>query len=74
MTIPGHPRIAIDPSVCGGRPTIAGTRLRVSGILEALGSGATEAELLQDFPYLGAEDVRAALRYAASVAVHPFTS
>ena len=74
MTLPGHPRIAIDPSVCGGRPTIAGTRLRVSDILEALGSGATEAELLQDFPYLSAQDVRAALRYAASAADHPIAT
>jgi uncharacterized protein (DUF433 family) len=48
--------------------------MRVSDILEALGSGATEAELLQDFPYLGAEDVRAALRYAASASDHPIAT
>jgi uncharacterized protein (DUF433 family) len=71
---PRPPSHCNDPSVCGGRPTIAGTRLRVSDILEALGSGASEAELLQDFPYLSAEDVRAALRYAASAADHPIAT
>lgn len=71
MTLPGHPRIAVDPAVCGGRPTIAGTRMRVSDILEALASGATEQEIVRDFPYIAAEDVRSALRYAASAANHP---
>ena len=71
MTLPGHPRIAVDPAVCGGRPTIAGTRMRVTDILEALASGATEQEIVRDFPYISAEDVRAALRYAASAANHP---
>ena len=40
--------------------------MRVSDILEALGSGATEAELLKDFPYISSEDVCASLRYAAA--------
>jgi uncharacterized protein (DUF433 family) len=71
MTIPGHPRISVDPTVCGGRPTVAGTRMRVSDVLEALASGATEAEIVRDFPYIVAEDVRAALRYAADAASHP---
>ena len=71
MTLPGHPRIAVDPAVCGGRPTIAGTRMRVTDILEALASGATEQVIVRDFPYISAEDVRAALHYAASAANHP---
>ncbi|HEX8443889.1 MAG TPA: DUF433 domain-containing protein [Allosphingosinicella sp.] len=71
VTLPGHPRICVDPAVCGGRPTIAGTRMRVTDILEALASGASEQELVRDFPYISAEDVRAALRYAASAANHP---
>ncbi|MEA3032248.1 MAG: hypothetical protein QOH86_264 [Sphingomonadales bacterium] len=52
MTLTGFPRIAVDPAVCGGRPTISGTRMRVSDILEALANGATEAELVADFPYV----------------------
>jgi len=67
MTPETHPRIVMDPGICGGRPTVAGTRMRVSDILEALASGVTEAELLADFPYVSAEDVRACLRFAAAI-------
>ena len=74
MTLPGHPRIDIDPAICGGRPRIAGTRMRVSDILEALAAGASEPEVVQDFPYLTADDVRAALRYAAAAADHPIAT
>lgn len=68
MTVNGHPRIAIDPAICGGRPTIAGTRMRVTDILEALASGVSEEEIVQDFPYVKLEDVRACLAYGASIA------
>ena len=71
MQLVGFPRIAVDPVICGGRPIVAGTRLRVSDILEMLAGGADEAEILADFPYVKAEDIRACLAYAASVADHP---
>ena len=71
MQLAGYPRIAIDPAICGGRPIVAGTRLRVTDILEMLAGGADEAEILADFPYVKAEDIRACLAYAASVADHP---
>ncbi|TMJ17410.1 MAG: DUF433 domain-containing protein [Alphaproteobacteria bacterium] len=71
MTVNGHPRIAIDPAICGGRPTIAGTRMRVTDILEALASGVSEKEIVQDFPYVKLEDIRACLAYAASIAEEP---
>lgn len=71
MTLPGHPRIAVDLAICGGRPTVAGTRVRVSDVLEMLAGGATEAEIVADFPYLSSEDVRACLVYAAAGAGHP---
>ena len=58
-------RIVIDPEVCGGRPIIAGTRIRVSDILDALAAGDGIDELLADFPYLSREDVHACLAYAA---------
>lgn len=66
MQLAEHPRIAIDPAVCGGRPTIAGTRMRVTDILEALASGVSEEELVRDFPYVKLEDIRACLAYAAA--------
>jgi uncharacterized protein (DUF433 family) len=70
MTLAGFPRISIDPGVCGGRPVIKGTRVRVSDVLEMLAGGASSAEIAGDFPYLSEEDVRAALAYAAAQADH----
>ena len=66
MTLPGYPRIAIDPAICGGRPTVMGTRVRVIDILEMLAGGASMAEIVEDFPYLAEADVLAALAYAAA--------
>lgn len=50
-----------------GKPVFKGTRLTVELILKALGAGATPAELLEDFPTLKPEHVRAAMLYAADV-------
>jgi uncharacterized protein (DUF433 family) len=63
-------RIVINPEVCGGRPIVAGTRVRVADILAMLAGGASEADVLADFPYLKAEDVRASLAYAAQAVDH----
>lgn len=71
MTLSGFPRIAVDPAICGGRPVIAGTRVRVTDILEMLAAGAAEAEIVADYPYLDAADIRAALAFAADAADHP---
>ncbi|WP_326523119.1 DUF433 domain-containing protein [Sphingomonas sp.] len=71
MTLDGHPRISIDPAICGGRPTVAGTRMRISDVLEALAGGASAQEIAADFPYVSEADVRAVLAYAAGLADHP---
>lgn len=71
MTLTGFPRIAVDPLVCGGRPIVAGTRMRVTDILEMLAGGASAAGIAADFPYISEDDVRAVLAYAASQADHP---
>ena len=71
MTITGFPRIAVDPQICGGRPVIAGTRVRVTDVLEMLAGGAKATEIVADFPYLSEEDVRAVLAYPAAMADHP---
>lgn len=63
-------RIAVNPLVCGGRPVVRGTRLRVADVLDMLAGGASEAELLVDFPYITAEDIRASLAYAARAVDH----
>jgi uncharacterized protein (DUF433 family) len=63
-------RISSDPAICGGRPCIKGTRMRVIDIVEAIAHGATQEELLRDFDYLTAEDISAALLYAAHASNH----
>ena len=61
-------RISIDPNVCFGKPCIKGTRIWVSLILDFLASGMSEAEILEDYPSLKPEDLRAAIAYGAEVA------
>jgi uncharacterized protein (DUF433 family) len=58
-------RITIEAGKRGGRPCIRGMRITVFDVLSYLAAGMTEAEILADFPYLTAEDVRACLAYAA---------
>ncbi len=58
-------RITFDPNVMGGKPCIRGTRVTVGTIVGLIASGSTAAEILADYPYLEAEDIPAALSYAA---------
>ena len=64
-------RITFDPEQCAGRPCIRGLRMRVQDVLELLASGVSEAEILEDFPYLEAADIAACLDYAAAQLDHP---
>ena len=64
-------RITFDKDVCGGRPCIRGMRFRVQDILEYMAGGDSEDTLLQAFPYLERDDIRAALAYAARQTDHP---
>ena len=61
-------RIAIDPDVCFGRPCIKGTRIWVSLLLDFLASGASEADLLREYPQLTHEDILAAIAYGSEAA------
>lgn len=58
-------RITIDPEQCGGRPCIRGMRIRVTDVLGLLAAGASQDEILHDFPYLEPGDITATLEYAA---------
>ena len=58
-------RITRDPAVMGGRPCIRGMRVTVGTIVGLLTAGRTHEEILQAYPYLEADDIRAALSYAA---------
>jgi uncharacterized protein (DUF433 family) len=60
-----HPRIARDPKVMMGKPTIVGTRVTVEAVVRQFAAGADMAWVLKGFPDLTEEDVRAALAYAA---------
>jgi len=54
--------------VCHGQACIKGTRIPVSVVLDNLAAGLSEAEILQSYPTLSAEAIRAALAYAAELA------
>ena len=58
-------RITIEPGKRGGKPCIRGMRITVYDVLSYLAAGMTEQEVLDDFPYLTKEDIRACLSYAA---------
>ncbi len=61
-----HERIKRDPLIMSGQPVIAGTRIPVATILNDLATGSTEAQVLEDYPTLSLEDIRAALAYASA--------
>lgn len=63
-------RIEINPNVMMGKPVIRGTRIPVELILRKLSEGATEAELLDGYPRLTSDDIRAALAYAVDTLAH----
>jgi uncharacterized protein (DUF433 family) len=59
-------RLVRDPKVCGGQPVFRGTRVPLRTILASLAEGDTPEEILADFPTLTAEDIRAAIAFAAA--------
>ena len=63
--------ITVNPKQCGGRPCIRGMRIRVKDVLDMLSNGATEKEILLDFPDLTADDIQACIAYAAAYVDHP---
>lgn len=63
-------RIEINSSVMLGKPVIRGTRIPVELLLRKLSEGATIEDLLDAYPRLTADDVRAALAYAANTIAH----
>ena len=58
-------RITIDSDIRGGKQCIRGMRITVYDVLGYLASGMSQEEILADFPYLEAEDIRAGLTFAA---------
>ena len=60
-------RIVVDPKIMVGKPVIRGTRIPVDAIIKRLAEGMSIKEILEEFPNLTEEDIRAALEYAAKV-------
>lgn len=65
-----HDRIELNPRVMLGKPVIRGTRIPVELIVRKLAEGADEKGLIQAYPRLTADDIHAALRYAADSLAH----
>jgi len=59
-------RITIEDGKLGGKPCIRGLRIRVQDVLEMLADDMTADEILEEFPYLEADDIRASLVFAAA--------
>jgi uncharacterized protein (DUF433 family) len=64
-------RITTNPQICGGRPWLRNMRIRINDILDLLISGVSSDEILEDYPYLEADDIKAVLEYAAHQMDHP---
>jgi uncharacterized protein (DUF433 family) len=65
MAVDYQKLITIEPGKRGGKPCIRGLRITVYGVLEYLASGMTQEEILEDFPDLTIEDIRACLAFAS---------
>lgn len=63
-------RIVSDPAIFGGKPILRGMRISVELVLSLLAQGAEIAEILDDYPELEKEDIRACLAYARAVIAH----
>ena len=60
-------RITADPAIFGGKPIVRGMRISVELILSLLAQGEAQAAILEDYPSLEPEDIRACLAYAHAV-------
>ena len=64
-------RIEINPKILGGKPVIKNTRIPVYVILQMLKDGATFKKILEEYPKLTEEDIKAALEYSIYLLNHP---
>jgi len=61
-------RVVVDSEICGGKPHIRGTRIYIAIILDALVEGLTPREIINHYPCLETDDIRAAAAYAVRLA------
>ncbi len=68
----GYPdRINIDPKILFGKPVFKGTRIPISIVLKMLRDGATFQKIINEYPRLTEEDIKAALDYSVFIVDHP---
>jgi len=60
-------RISVDANICFGKPCIRGTRIWVSFLLDLLADGMTMEEIMNEYPQLTKDDIRAAIAYGAEM-------
>jgi uncharacterized protein (DUF433 family) len=60
-------RITLNPEICHGKPTIRNMRYPVEMVLDLLASGMTFSEIIEDYPAMEEEDIRACLAYASKL-------
>lgn len=65
MGVNWRERIVIDPALHHGEPCIAGTRVPVRVIVGSIADGDTPAQIIDAYPQISAEDIQAALKFAA---------
>jgi uncharacterized protein (DUF433 family) len=65
-TVNWQERIVLDPEILAGKPVVRGTRLAVEFIIDLLGQGWSETDILENYPGLSREDIQACLLYAGS--------
>ena len=68
--MPVHDRIESNPKIMLGKPVIKGSRITVELILRKIAEGLDERALLEAYPHLTADDIHAAVRYAADSLAH----
>jgi len=60
-------RIQLDPAVCHGKPVVRGTRVLVANVVGAIAAGQSHMEILEDYPALTDNDIRACLEFAGEL-------
>jgi uncharacterized protein (DUF433 family) len=60
-----RPYIVSNPAVCGGEPVVTGTRVTVRSVLASLAEGLDPQQIIEHFPTLSIDDIRAVLAFAA---------
>lgn len=65
--------ITVDPDICNGKPVVRGTRISVQTVLEFLAAGDSIDEVLEEYPALKREDVKACLDYASKLMANHYS-